>query len=348
MRRAPHATDAPHRVVIVGGGFGGLYAAKALRRAPVEVTLVDRAGHHLFQPLLSQVATGVLAEAEVATPLEDALRRQRNARVVRAEVTAIDADARRIEPLGLEYDSLVVAAGATLPQRGGEDGAHLAPGLKSLADAREIRARLLFALEMAELTGDRAWTHFAVVGGGPTGVALAGQLARLAPLTSVTLLEIEPELLPDFPGARRRRAARDLARLGVDVRPGAAAAAMDPDGLDLADGARIDARTVLWAAGVEPSPLALALAGAAGARLDAAGRIVVCGDLTLPRHPEVFAIGDIAASAGLSDAAAAMQQGRHAARIIGSRLAGRRTPGTFRLASHGSLKARPYNPAVTI
>jgi NADH dehydrogenase len=348
MRRPPHATDAPHRVVIVGGGFGGLYAAKALRRAPVEVTLVDRAGHHLFQPLLSQVATGALAEDEIAVPLDSLLQRQRNATVVPAEVADIDLDARRLEPLDLEYDSLIVAAGTVLPDREGADGAHLAPGLKSLDDAREIRSRVLFALEMAELTADPAWRHFAVVGGGPTGVDLAARIARLAPLISVTLLEVAPELLPDFPASRRRRAARDLARLGVDVRLGAAAAALDPDGLDLADSGRVDTRTVLWAAGVAPSPLARTLADAGGARLDAAGRVVVMGDLTLPRHPEVFAIGDMAASGGAGDAAAAMQQGRHAARVIGSRLAGRRTPGTFRLASHGSLKARPYNPAVTI
>jgi NADH dehydrogenase len=347
MRRPPHATDAPHRVVIVGGGFGGLYAAKALRRAPVEVTLVDRAGHHLFQPLLPQVATGALAEEEIAVPLERLLGRQRNAHVVCAEVTDIDLDARRIEPLDLEYDSLVVAAGTTLPDRDGEDGAHLAPGLKSLDDAREVRSRVQFALEMADLTGDPAWRRFAVVGGGPTGVDLAGQIARLAPLVAVTLLEVGPELLPDFPDAARRRAGRDLARLGVEVRLGAAAAALDPDGLDLADSERVPARTVLWAAGVTPSPLARALAADGDARLDDAGRVVAMGDLSLPRRPEVFAIGDIAAS-GAGDAAAAMQQGRHAARVIGSRLAGRRAPGRFRPASHGSLKARPYNPAVTI
>jgi NADH dehydrogenase len=347
MRRPPHATDAPHRVVIVGGGFGGLYAAKALKRAPVDVTLVDRAGHHLFQPLLSQVATGRVGEDEIAVPVAQLLKRQRNVRVVQAEVTDIDLEARRVEPLGLGYDSLIVAAGTTLPARDGADGAHLAPGLKTLEDAREVRSRVLFALEMAELSGDPAWRHFAVVGGGPTGVELAGQIARLAPLTAVTLLEVGPELLPDFPAGARRRAARELGRLGVDVRLGTAAAALDPDGLDLADGERIEARTALWAAGVAPSPLAGVLAARGDARLDDAGHVVVMGDLTLPRRPEVFAIGDMTAGAA-GDAGAAMQQGRHAARVIGSRLAGRRTPGTFRQASQGSLKARPYNPAVTI
>ena len=200
MRRP---TDAPHRVVIVGGGYGGLSAARALRRAPVDVALVDRADHHLVQPLLSRLATGALTDREVALPLHGILRRQRNARLVHAEVSEIDLGARRLEPLGLEYDSLIVAAGTTHPHRGEEDGAHLAPGLKSLADAREIRARV---------TGDR---RVAIVGGGPTGIQLAEALARRA---SVTLLEVGPELLPHFPArasprrrpaaARRRRPAR--------------------------------------------------------------------------------------------------------------------------------------------
>ena len=355
MTRPPHGTDAPHRVVIVGGGFGGLYAAKALRRAPVEITLVDRANHHLFQPLLYQVATGILTEGEIAPPLRGVLRRQANARVLLAEVTGVDLDARRLaatgpdgEPIELPYDSLIVAAGATHPRRGNEDGAHLAPGLKSLDDAREVRSRVLRAFEMAELADGpaerAAWLRFAVVGGGPTGVELAGQIADLARRTlrpdyravdtaeaSVALLEVGPELLPEFPEPLRRRAARDLERLGVDVRTGVAAAALDADGLELADGGRIEARTVLWAAGVAPSPLTRVLADAAGARVDAAGRIVVCGDLTLPSRPEVFAIGDMAAVDGVPGVApAAMQQGRHAAQVVRARLAGRRTPGTFR------------------
>jgi NADH dehydrogenase len=371
MRRAPHANDAPHRVVIVGGGFGGLYAAKALRRAPAEITLVDRANHHLFQPLLYQVATGILTEGEIAPPLRGVLRRQRNARVLLAEVTGIDLDARRVaatgpdgEPLELPYDSLIVSAGANHAYRGPEDGAMFAPGLKSLDDAREIRSRVLRAFELAELADDpaerAAWLRFAVVGGGPTGVELAGQIADLARRTlrpdyravdtaeaSITLLEVGPDLLPEFPEPLRARAARDLERLGVDVQTCAAAAALDADGLDIADGRRLDARTVIWAAGVAASPLARTLADAAGARIDDAGRIVVCGDLTLPHHPDVFAIGDMAAVDGVPGVApAAMQQARHAARIIRARLAGRRTPGTFRYLDKGRLAVIGHNRAV--
>ena len=367
MRPAPHANDAPHRVVIVGGGFGGLYAAKALKRAPVEVTLVDRANHHLFQPLLYQVATGILTEGEIAPPLRGVLRRQSNARVLLAEVTDFDLEGRRIvagDGVELPYDSLIVAAGATHPYRGPEDGAENAPGLKTLDDAREVRSRILRAFEMAELADDpaerEAWLRFAVVGGGPAGVELAGQIADLAHRTlprdyraidtataSVSLIEVGPELLADFPAPLRRRAARDLERLGVEVRLCTAAAALDAEGLELADGDRVPARTVLWAAGVAASPLARALADAAGARIDGTGRIVVGDDLTLPGYANVFAIGDMAAVDGVpSVAPAAMQQGRHAARVIRARLAGRAAPERFHYRDKGSLAVVGHNRAV--
>jgi NADH dehydrogenase len=366
MRRPPHANDAPHRVVIVGGGFGGLYAARALKRAPVEITLVDRANHHLFQPLLYQVAAGILTEGEIAPPLRGILRRQRNARVLLAEVTDFDLDARTViaGDSAIPYDSLIVAAGAGVGHRGPEDGSDLAPGLKSLDDAREVRSRILRAFEMAELADDpverAAWLRFAVVGGGPTGVELAGQVADLARRTlrpdyrtidtaeaSVALLEVGPELLTEFPESLRRRAARDLERLGVDVHVSTAAAALDADGLDLADGGRLEARTVLWAAGVAPSPLARTLAEAAGSRVDATGRIVVCHDLTLPTHANVFAVGDMAAVDGVPGVApAAMQQGRHAARVIRAQLASRRSPGTFRYLDKGQLAVVGHNRAV--
>ena len=371
MSRPPHPTDTPHRVVIVGGGFGGLYAAKALRRAQVEITLVDRANHHLFQPLLYQVATGILTEGEIAPPLRALLRSQRNVRVLLAEATGFDPEAGELtavahggEPMTLPYDTLIVAAGAAVPDHDGDDGAHEAPGLKTLDDAREIRSRVLRAFEMAELTDDpaerAAWLRFAVVGGGPTGVELAGQIAGLARRTlrrdyrsvdtaeaTVELLEVGPRLLPDFPESLGRRAARDLARIGVDVRLGAAAAALDAGGLELADGTRVDARTVIWAAGVTPSPLAQVLADAANARLDRAGRVRVCRDLTLPHHADVFVIGDMAAVEGVPGVApAAMQEGRHAARTIRARLAGRPTPGTFRYVDKGSLAVIGHNRAV--
>ncbi len=323
-----------HRVLIVGGGFGGLYAAKALKRAPVEVTLVDRANHHLFQPLLYQVATGILAEGEIAPPLRAVLRHQANARVLLAEVGGFDLDARIAhatapdgEQLMLGYDSLIVAAGST-------------GGLKTLDDARDVRSQVLRAFELAELATDPAeqasWLRFAVVGGGPTGVELAGQIAALAQRTlrsdyraidtrraTISLVEGGPRVLPEFPDAVQRHAASDLAELGVDVWQRARVVDVDDEGIEIlsASGAlvRAPARTVLWATGVKPSPLADALGGRGG-------RVAVQDDLTLPGHPEVFAIGDMAALDGVPGVApAAMQQGRHAARTIRRRLGSRET-----------------------
>jgi NADH dehydrogenase len=333
-----------HRVLIVGGGFGGLHAAKALKRAPVEVTLVDRANHHLFQPLLYQVATGLLTEGEIAPPLRGLLRRQANARVLLAEVSGFDLDRRRAqatapdgEPLELAYDTLIVAAGAT-------------GGLKTLDDARAIRSRILRAFELAELATDpaerAAWLRFAVVGAGPTGIELAGQVAALAQRTlrtdyraidttraTISLVEGGPRVLPEFDEPIQRRAASDLAALGVDVWQRARVVDADDEGLDIlsASGAlvRAPARTILWATGVGPSPLAEAL----GAR----GRVPVNDDLTLPGRPEVFVVGDLAAVDGVPGVApAAMQQGRHAARTIRRRLAGRQAR-PFRYADKGRL-----------
>jgi NADH dehydrogenase len=336
-----------HRVLIVGGGFGGLYAAKALRRAPVEVTLVDRANHHLFQPLLYQVATGILTEGEIAPPLRGILRRQANARVLMAEVTGFDLDARIAhatapdgEQLELGYDSLIVAAGA-----GG--------GLKTLDDARDARSRVLRAFELAELATDpaerAAWLRFAVVGGGATGIELAGQIAALAQRTlpadyraidtrkaRVSLIEGGPRVLPEFPEPIQRRAARDLAELGVDVWQRARVVDVDDEGVDIlsVSGAlvRAPARTVLWAPGVKASPLAAMLG-----EPEEDGRIAVKDDLTLPGRPEVFAIGDMAALDGVPGVApAAMQQGRHAARTIRRRLDNRQTR-SFRYVDKGRL-----------
>jgi NADH dehydrogenase len=314
------------RVLIVGGGFGGLYAAKALSRAPVEVTLVDRSHHHLFQPRLYQVMAGALPEREIAVPLCDVLRRQANARVLQAEVDGFDLDARTVsatapggDPLTLGYDRLIVAAGVS-------------GGLKTLDDARAVRSRVTHAVEQAERTRDLDWLRFAVVGGGQTGIELAGAIAELvgARKARISLVEAGPRLLPDFPEPLRLRAARELAELGVDVWLRARVLAVDDDGLEIAGALRMPARTVLWAAGVKASPLARALADATGADVDNLGRIVVNDDLTVPGHPEVFAIGDMAAVEGVPGiAAAAMQQGRHAARAIAGR--------PFRYADRGAL-----------
>jgi NADH dehydrogenase len=364
-------TPNPHRVLIVGGGFGGLYAAKALRRAPVEVTLVDRVNHHLFQPLLYQVSAGILAESEIAPPLRGILRGQANARVLLAEITGFDLDRREAhalapdgEPLTLPYDSLIVAAGASHSYFGRDEWAPVAPGLKTLADAREVRSRILRAFELAELADDpaerAAWLRFAVVGGGPTGIELAGQIAELSrgalrsdyrridtATAAISLLEAGPVLLPTWPEELSERAQKDLGELGVDVRTRRTAVGVDDQGVDVVDAAgeqyRVPARTVLWAAGVAPSPLARSL----GADLDLAGRVIVSEDLTVPGREEVFAIGDMAALDDVPGIApAAMQQGRHAARTIRRRLAGRDGPGPFRYLDKGSLAVIGHDRAV--
>jgi NADH dehydrogenase len=338
-----------HRVLIIGGGFGGLAAAKALKRAPVEVTLVDRSNHHLFQPLLYQVATGLLTEGEIAPPLRGVLRRQDNARVLLADVTGFDLEQRTVaatapdgEPLTLGYDSLIVAAGA-----GG--------GMKTLEDARDIRSRVLRAFELAELASDEserdAWLRFAIVGGGPTGIELAGQIAALTRRAlrrdyrridtreaRISLLEAGARVLPDFPEPLRLRAAAELAELGVDVYTRAAVVSADGEGVDLAGGVSIPARTLIWAAGVRASPLAEALAAASGAALDHQGRIDVEDDLTVPGHPEVFAIGDMTRVDGVPGVApAAMQQGRYAARTVRRRLRERPAGRPFRYVDKGRL-----------
>lgn len=356
------ATGSPHRVVIVGGGFGGLYAAKALRRAPVDVTVIDRVNHHLFQPLLYQLSTGILTEGEIAPPLRGVLRRHRNARVLLAEVTGFDLHAHAVlatapdgEELQVGYDNLIVAAGAAHSYFGHDEWRSLAPGLKTLEDARAVRGRVLSAFEMAELADDpaerEAWLSFAIVGGGPTGIELAGQIAQLAHRTlrpdyravdtraaTIRLLEAGPEVLPEFPPRLRKRAIRDLGKLGVEVRLNAAATGIDTEGIRVDGGERIGARTVLWAAGVTASPLARALANAAGAQIGDDGRLAVFDDLTLPGHPEVFAIGDMVGLDGVPGVApAAMQQGRHAAKAIRRRLVGRWDSKPFAYLDRGSL-----------
>jgi len=327
-------TARPH-VVILGGGFGGLAAARGLARAPVDVTVVDRTNHHLFQPLLYQVATAGLSPAEIASPIRRILRRQRNTRVLLGEAVAIDVGAKRVRLADGEiaWDYLVVAVGAGHSYFGRPDWEAYAPGLKTLDDALEIRRRALFAYEKAEREDDpearRQWLTFVVVGGGPTGVEMAGAFAEVARHTlardfrridprsaRVLLVEAGPRLLPAYPEELSEKAKLQLEALGVQVWTGAAVTDVGASGVQVG-GDRIAARTIVWAAGVQASPLARSL----GVPLDRAGRVRVEPDLTVPGQPTVFVIGDLAAveqDGGLVPGVAqgAMQMGGHAAANI--------------------------------
>jgi len=325
----------PH-VVIVGGGFGGLDAARTLNRAAVRVTLLDRHNHHVFQPLLYQVATAALSPGDIASPIRWILRRQKNVEVLLADVRSIDAAKRVVltdrDPVS--YDFLIVAPGAAHAYFGHPEWARRAPGLKTLDDALEMRRRVLLAFEAAEReTSDaeqRRLLTFVIVGGGPTGVELAGALAEIARRTlrddfrhirpesaRILLLEGGPHVLPAFPDSLRHAARVSLERLGVEVRTGAAVTAVDDDGVAIASGERIAAQTILWAAGVAASPLGASL----GAPLDRAGRVVAEPTLSVPGHPEIFVAGDLCAFQqdgrplpGVAQVA--MQQGAHAARNV--------------------------------
>ncbi len=346
--------DGNHRVVIVGGGFGGLYAARALRRTPAEVTLVDRRNHHLFQPLLYQVATGALSPANIASPLRGVLKRQANARVLLGEVTGFDLD-RRAVLLGdgeLPYDSLVVAAGSRNHYFGHPEWEPLAPGLKSIEDATAMRRRVLLAFEEAERATDpaarQARLTFLVIGGGPTGVELAGAVAEVARHTlrgnfrsidpasaRILLLEGTGHVLGNFPTPLPGKARQALEQMGVTVRLNTFVTDVRPGRVTVREGDRteeIGCHTVLWAAGVRPSPLAARLARATGAELEKDGRVRVGPDLSLPGRPEVFVIGDMASYRDESGrplpglAPVAMQQGRFVATVITRRLRGEPTP----------------------
>ena len=358
-------SNARHRVVIVGSGFGGLAAAKALRRPPVDVTVIDRTNHHLFQPLLYQMATGIVGAGDIAPPIRDILRRHSNTRVLLGDVLDVDVDAREVtlEAVGrstrVAYDSLIVAAGAGQSYFGHDEFGVHAPGLKTIDDALEVRGRVFGAFELAELEregGQRdAWLTIAVVGAGPTGVEVAGQIAELSRRAlkrnlrtfdpgqaRVILLDAVDTVLPTFPDSLRRRAHRDLQRLGVDVRPGTKVIGVDENGLDVVgpDGspARIAARTKVWAAGVKAAALGARLAEKSGAAVDRAGRVAVLPDCTLPGHPEVFVIGDLMSLNGLPGVAeVAMQSGRHAARTIVRRLRGADTMRVFRYHDLGTM-----------
>jgi NADH dehydrogenase len=327
--------SAPPRVVILGGGFGGLYAARALRRARARVTLVDRRNHHVFQPLLYQVATAALNPSDIAVPIRHILSRQANVEVILGEAASVDVAGRRVILTDGEipYDYLIVATGATHSYFGRDEWAPFAPGLKTIDDALEIRRRILLAFEAAERETDRdrraAWLTFVIVGGGPTGVELAGAIAEIArrilredfrridPRSArVLLAEAGPRLLPAFDAGLAEKTGRSLRALGVEVLTGSPVTAIDATGVSIGE-RRVAARIVLWAAGVAASPLARSL----GAPLDRAGRVPVAPDLTLPGHPEVFVIGDLAALRqdgrpvpGV--APAAKQMGRQTARNI--------------------------------
>jgi len=354
-----------HRVVVVGGGFGGLFAARALGFSPVDVTLVDREPHHLFQPMLYQVATGMVSEGEIAPPLRQILRHQRNAAVVLAEVTGFELPAKQVKARGpdgaeisIPYDSLIVAAGAGNSYFGHDELAENAPGMKTLDDALRLRRRLLQALETAELTEDpqqrAAWLTIAIVGAGATGVELAGQIRGLVTRTlgasfrridptkvRVLLVDAGNEPLHAFGDRLSEIAARELEQLGVELRMGVKVTGVEPEALVLegtAGSERIPARTVVWAAGVQASPLARLLAAASGAACDRAGRIEVGPDCTLPDHPEVFAIGDMVSLNRLPGVAeVAMQMGLYSAKTIRRRVAGRHDTPPFKYRDLGSV-----------
>jgi NADH dehydrogenase len=354
----------PH-VVIIGSGFGGLFAAKALAHAAVDVTVISKTVSHLFQPLLYQVATGILSTGEVAPATRDVLKRQRNATVLLAEVTAIDLEARRVraEKLGEEvtigYDHLIVATGTGQSYFGNDRFATFAPGMKSIDDALELRARIFGSLEMAELTSDpnqrRRLLTFVVVGAGPTGVEMAGQIAELTGHTlrddyrridttsaTVLLLDGVDAVLGSFGPRLSASAKAQLERNGVDVRLGALVTNVDADGLDVrySDGhtERIEASCKVWAAGVQANPLGRLLAEQSAAETDRAGRVKVLPDLTLPGHPEVFVVGDLASLDSLPGVAqVAIQGGRYAARRIIATVEGTPPGGDFAYHDRGSM-----------
>jgi NADH dehydrogenase len=368
-----NGTGARHRVVVIGGGFGGLLAVKGLGRLDAEITLVDRHNYHLFQPLSYQVATGALSPGDIAMPLRHIVRRQKQVKVLLAEVTGFELDTRQVVlradvpggELRLGYDSLIVAGGSDYSYFGHDEWREVALEVKSLDSAVEVRGRILHAFEASELnpSEQQSWLTFVVVGAGPTGVEMAGQIAELARdtlpgefraidprLGRVLLIESGEQVLGAFPAPLPANAARSLERLGVVPMLGHTVVDITDDRVTLQtpDGSReeLSTRTVIWAAGVRASPLAQLIGEAAGAEVDRAGRLTVEPDLSLPGHPEVLAIGDMVRVRDAESgepvtlpglAPVAMQEGRYAARVISYRLADGRAPPPFRYRDKGTL-----------
>jgi NADH dehydrogenase len=354
-----------HQVVIIGSGFGGLFGAKALRRADVDVTMVAKTTHHLFQPLLYQVATGILSQGEIAPPTREILADQPNARVVLGEVTDIDLEARTVTSKVLNrvtvtpYDSLIVSAGSGQSYFGNDQFAEFAPGMKSIDDALELRGRIFGAFELAEISDDEEEIErlltFVVVGAGPTGVEMAGQIAELAHRTlskdfrrintraaRVILVDAATQVLPPFGRKLGEKTKEKLEKLGVEVQLGAMVTDVDEWGIEVQDKdgtrRRIQATTKVWAAGVQASELGQTLSKQSGAPLDRAGRIHVNPDLTLPGHPEVFVVGDMIDLDHLPGVAqVAIQGAKYAAKEIKNRLAGRPPQRPFKYFDKGSM-----------
>lgn len=366
-------TQSPHHVVIVGGGFGGLYAAKALKNAPVKVTLIDKRNFHLFQPLLYQVATGGLSPADISSPLRAVLSGSKNTEVKLGEVLDLDAQQQKVylADQALDYDTLIVATGVSHHYFGNDQWAETAPGLKTVEDAIAMRHRIFLAFEAAEKETDpelrRAWLTFVVIGAGPTGVELAGALSELAYTTlkddfrnidtaeaQIFLLEGLDRVLPPYPKDLSARAQESLEHLGVTVRTGTRVTNIEDGVVTLVQGEetqQIPAKTILWAAGVKASKMGQILANRTGAELDRVGRVMVSEDLTLPGHQNIFVVGDLAHFAHQNEkplpgvAPVAMQEGSYVAKLIKHRLMGESLP-AFSYSDYGSLAVIGRNKAV--
>jgi len=355
-----------HKVIIIGGGFGGLSAAQALKSAPVDVTLIDRRNYHLFQPLLYQVATGSLSPGEVAAPLRGVLSRQKNTRVLLGDVVDIDPLSKQVlleDGASFEYDSLIVAAGSQTSYYGHDDWQKWAPGLKSIEEATTLRHKILYAFEVAERLDDpaqrRAWLTFTIVGAGPTGVELAGAIGEIARQTlkhdfrsinpedaQIILLDGAPRLLMAFPEDLAQKAERSLAKLGVQTKMGAMVHELTRDGISYqVNGTTqsLSSKTVIWAGGVTVSPLARTIAKRTGGETDRGGRIKVGPDLTIPNSPDIYVVGDLALSIDRHGkplqgvAQVAMQGGTYAAKAIARKVKGQSKPAPFNYFDKGNI-----------